>query len=186
MKKIYFYLILLSVFSVSGQTLIKGNYISADGYYTISISHENNEITVTEPNKVSIYKSSYDNKYYHTEPKYAEYYIKVTGTKECYKGKKGGEEYLFNYSEEAPQEALAEGIENCELYEKYILLSEKNQVNDMIWRMCAAAALVKCTYNEQGVKDYIAHSVSKLKAILKDPSTCPCTDVISKAIWDAK
>lgn len=168
------------------QTLTNGNYTSADGYYTVSVVHQNNEITLTEPNKVNVYQNAGNNMYYHTEPKYADYYLKIAGTQQYYTGKNGGTEYLFTFSgSNTLQDDLAAGIDNCPLYDKYENLASEDELNAQVWTFCGAAALVKCTYNEEGASKYIKDVIVTLKLIMTDPSTCPCTDVISQAVWNA-
>ncbi|WP_146810307.1 hypothetical protein [Empedobacter brevis] len=186
MKKLFlFYFLLWAAFMVNAQTLTAGLYTSADGYYTVSVSQEGNDITLTEPNKVNLYRSSGGNMYYHTEPKYADYYLKVTGAQEYYTGKKGGTEYQFTYSGNSTDEVLADSIANCPLYTKYLTLSGEDELNAQVWTFCGAAALVKCTYNEQGANEYVASVIVTLKSFLEDPSTCPCTDVIPQTVWNA-
>ena len=184
--RILLLLIMLIATSVcNAQTLVTGNYTSSDGYYTVAVSQEGNEVTLTEPNKVNVYRSNGSNVYYHTEPKYASYYIKVTGEKQYYTGKDGGQEYLFSYSGGISQEELAAGMDNCPLYDKYLEKADEDEVNAQTWTFCGAAALVKCTYTEEGAQQYIAAVVLTLKSIMDDTSTCPCTDVISESVWDA-
>jgi len=186
MKKIITFLLFLAAITVNAQTLTNGNYTSADGYYTVKITHNGNEITLTEPNKVNEYQSSGGNVYYHTEPKYADYYLKVTGTQQYYTGKNGGTEYLFTFSgSNKLQDDLAEGMDNCPLYDKYESLASEDEVNVQTWSFCGAAALVQCTYDEEGAKEYIKGIITTLRLILTDPDICPCTDVISQAVWNA-
>jgi len=186
MKKIFTILLLFTTLAINAQTLSSGNYTSADGNYTVAVAHNGNEVTLTEPNKVNVYQSNGGNVYYHTEPKYADYYLKITGTHEYYTGKNGGAEYLFTFAgSNTLQEDLAEGIDNCPLYDKYENLASEDEVNAQTWAFCGAAALVQCTYNEEGAKEYIKGVITTLRLILTDPDTCPCTDVISKAVWDA-
>ena len=148
------------------QTLTNGNYTSADGYYTVSVVHQNNEITLTEPNKVNVYQNAGNNMYYHTEPKYADYYLKITGTQQYYTGKNGGTEYLFTFSgSNTLQDDLAGGIDNCPLYDKYENLASEDELNAQVWTFCGAAALVKCTYNEEGASGYPNESSRVRKGI---------------------
>ncbi len=179
-------IITLLIGTVTGaQTLVTGNYTSSDGYYTVSVSQEGDEVTLTEPNKVNVYKNSGGNKYYHTEAKYAAYYIRVTGDKEYYTGKDGGQEYLFNYSGGISVDDLASGADNCPLYQKYLNLADEDEVNAQAWTFCGAAALVKCTYTEEGAEQYVSGVILTLKSMMDDTSTCPCTDVIPESVWDA-
>jgi len=187
MKKLITILLLLTVITIKAQTLSNGNYTSADGNYTVSVEHSQNQITLTEPNKINVYQSIGGNVYYHTEPKYSDYYLKVTSTYEYYAGKKNGStEYLFTFSgSNTLQEDLAEGMDNCPLYDKYENLAAEDELNAQAWTFCAAAALVQCTYNTDGAKKYIKDIITTLKLIATDPSTCPCIDVIPETVWDA-
>lgn len=185
MNKIITFLLFLAAITVNAQTLTNGNYTSADGNYTVAVAHNGNEITLTEPNKVNVYQSNGDNVYYHTEPKYADYYLKITSTHDYYTGKNGGTEYLFTFAgSNTLQDDLAEGIDNCPLYDKYENLASEDEVNVQTWTFCGAAALMQCTYNAEGAKKYISDIITTLKLILTDSTTCPCTDVIPQAVWD--
>lgn len=187
MKKTILFLILgFSIQTAIAQTLNSGHYSSSDlGYtYTVMIEHEGNKITITEPNKVNEYKSSGGNTYYHTEPKYAHFYIRVAGSDRYYAGKKGGAEQLFVLSGNDDGDAgILEGIDNCPLYDKYLNLTAGGDDDAQAWAFCGAAALAKCTYSD--LEDYLEPIIKTLKSIVVDQSTCPCTDAISQSEWNA-
>ena len=188
MKKLI--LIIFIVFSTNNiiaQTLSTGNYSSSDmGYtYTVIVKHEGNVITLTEPNKVNQYKNTGGNTYYHTEPKYSHYYIKVVSNDKYYVGKQGGTEQLFTLSgnNTTESEVLLSGIDNCPLYDKYLNLTTNDKDEVQAWAFCGAAALAKCTYTD--ISDYLKPIIKALKSIVVDTSKCPCTDVINQSEWNA-
>jgi len=186
-KLILLFFVVLGTSTMFSQTLTAGNYSSSDlGYtYTVILKHEGNVITLTEPNKVNQYKSSGGSTYYHTEPKYSHYYIRVGGKDRYYVGKQGGTEQLFTLSGNSTNESevLSGGIDNCPLYDKYLGLATGEGDEVQAWAFCGAAALAKCTYTD--VNDYIEPIIKGLKSIIVDSSVCPCTDVISQSEWDA-
>ena len=188
MKKLI--LIILLVFSANilfSQTLTSGNYSSSDlGYtYTVILKHEGNVITLTEPNKINQYKSTGGNTYYHTEPKYSHYYIRIAGTDKYYVGKQGANEQLFTLSgsNTIESEVLATGIDNCPLYDKYLKLSINDEDEVQAWAFCGAAALIKCTYTD--FNDQLIPIIKALKSIVVDTLKCPCTDAISQSEWNS-
>lgn len=187
MKKLILLFFLVFSTNIIAQTLFTGNYSSSDmGYtYTVIVKHEGDVITLTEPNKVNQYKNTRGNFYYHTEPKYSNYYIKVVSANKYYVGKQGGNEQLFTLSgnNTVESEVLATGIDNCPLYDKYLNLTTSDENEVQAWAFCGAAALAKCTYTD--VTDYIKPIIVALKSILVDASTCPCTDVIKQNEWNA-
>jgi hypothetical protein len=184
MKQLFLVLFILQVSFAGAQTLVSGNYTSSDGNYTVNTSQEGNEITLTEPNRVNLYKSNGNNIYYHTEPKYAEYYIKVTGNKEYYTGKKSStQEYLFTFS--GTGATLSSGTDDCPLYNKYSELLANDEANTQAWTFCAAAAIALCTYNGEGGDEYVKSVVIALKSMMDTGASCPCEDVISRSIWNS-
>lgn len=168
------------------QQLAAGNYTSSDGNYTVSVSQEGDFITLIEPNRESVYKSAGDNYYYHTEEKYANYYLRVAGENDFYSGKNGGSEHAFSFSGAAiSTDNMEEASKNCPLYDKYLKLSEEDDTEVQAWTFCGAAALANCTYNEKGASQYIDGIILTLKTILVNPEICPCTDVISQVRWNS-
>lgn len=179
-------LLILSLWNaVQAQQLSTGNYTSPDGRYTVIVEHIGQTVKITEPNKVNLYKSKGGTTYYHTEPKYASYYIRVAGNNKYYTGKTGGQEYLFSYSggNTNEKEVLPSGADNCPLYDKYAAMIKKDPDNTQGWAFCAAAALAYCTYNVDERKDMLTPIIQALKSILENPEKCPCEDVIPPAVW---
>ena len=183
MKQLFLILCIMQLSFAGAQTLTSGNYTSSDGNYTVHTSQEGNEVTITEPNKVNLYKSNGSNIYYHTEDKYAEYYIKVKSSKEYYTGKKGGSEFLFTYS--GAGAALSSGTDDCPLYNKYSELLADDEANTQAWTFCAAAAIAICTYNKEGGDEYVKSVAMALKSMMDEGASCPCEDVISRSIWNS-
>ena len=173
--------------NIVAQTLSTGNYASSDlGYtYTVSVKHEGNIITITEPNRVNQYKSNGGNTYYHTEQKYANFYVKVASDDKYYVGKQGSKEQLFTLSggNTNQEQTLPSGIDNCPLYDKYLQLSKTDHVNTQAWAFCGAAALAKCTYTDAA--SYLKPLIEALKSIMDDNAKCPCTEVITQTEWNA-
>ena len=171
--------------TIYSQKLQEGNYSSSDlGYtYTVSVKHEGNAIELTEPNKINRYLSNGGNKYFHTEPQYSHYYIRVAGTDKYYAGREGTKEQLFSLGD--GDAAMESGIDNCPKYDKYLSLSRSGADDEVqAWAFCGAAALAKCTYTD-AEKNFIAPIIKSLKMILEDPSKCPCEDVISQSEWNS-
>jgi len=182
--KFYFILLILACFILNAQALQTGNYTSSDGNYTVSIEQNGDEISLIEPNKSNIYKKTTSDYYYHTEPKYNTYYVRLVGNNKFYSGKNDGKEFLFTLSSTNPSEAI-ESVDNCPLYDKYLKLSQEDPVEVQAWTFCGAAAIAKCTYNAEASQSYNKTIIAGLKAILEDQNRCPCEDVISKSEWDA-
>lgn len=172
---------------VSAQTLKSGTYSSSDlGYtYTVVVKQEGNVITITEPNRTNYYKSSGGNTYYHTESKYAHFYIQISGNDNYYAGKQGGSRQLFTFQGENTNEdeVLPSGIDDCPLYDKYLNLSQTDHNDAQSWTFCGAAALAKCTYTD--VTPYLKPLILALKAIVVDKSKCPCLDAITQNEWNS-
>lgn len=189
MKKIILLIfVVFCINNVIAQTLSSGSYSSSElGYtYTVSVKQEGNSITITEPNRVNLYKNNGGDTYYHTEQKYAGFYIRVAGDNKYYTGKQGkNKEYLFTFSGENTdsEQDQPSGIDNCPLYDKYLELSKKDHVNTQAWAFCGAAALAKCTYKD--ATGYLKPLIESLKLIIEDASKCPCTDAITQAEWNA-
>lgn len=171
--------------NASAQTLSSGSYSSnAMGYtYTTIVKQDGDIITITEPNRINIYKSNGDNIYYHTEEKYSNYYIKVIPNNKYFAGKQGSQEQLFTFSENSDEEVLLSGIDNCPLYDKYLMLAQTDETEVQAWAFCGVAALAKCTYTD--VENYLEPVIKALKSITADRDTCPCTDVITQLEWNA-
>jgi len=186
-KKILLILVAFYGNSLMSQTLESGIYSSSDlGHtYSVDTKQEGNIITITEPNRVNRYIKSDGNIYYHSEAKYDHFYIKVVANNKYYTGKRGGTEQLFKLSSENTNsnEILPSGIDNCPLYDKYVKLAQTDDVEVQAWAFCGAAALAKCTYSD--AKTYVDEVIKSLKPIMEDPSTCPCTDVITQKEWHA-
>lgn len=155
------------------------------GYsYSVIVKQEGNIITLTEPNKVNQYKSTGGNTFYHTEPKYSHYYIKIISDNKYNVGKQGGTEQLFSLSgNNTNSEVLSTGLDNCPLYDKYLNLTTNDQDDVQAWAFCGAAALAKCSNSEY--TDYLKPIITSLKSIVVDSSKCPCLDVISQSEWNA-
>jgi len=177
-----------SVNNINAQTLKSGNYTSSDiGYaYTVIIKHEGNLITNTEPNRTNQYKSNGGNMFYHIEPKYAHFYLKVISDNKFYAGKQGGSQQLFTYQDgnTSEEEVLPSGIDNCPLYDKYLNLSQTDHTDSQAWVFCGAAAIAKCTYTSN-LMVYLEPLIRALKSIVEDTSKCPCTDVITQNEWNS-
>lgn len=171
------------------QTLLEGNYSSSDlgMTYTVITKQEGNVITVTEPNRVNQYKSNGGNTYYHSEPKYSHFYIRVVANNKYYAGKNGGSEQLFSYSgsNTDENEVLPSGIDDCPVYEKYLQLSQTDHNDAQAWVFCGAAALAKCTYSDP--KPYLNPLIQGLKVIVSDANVteCPCKDAITVQEWNS-
>lgn len=180
-------IIFIGIGPIKAQILSSGNYTSSDGMLTVAISHEKNMIWLTSPSKTDEYKLRAGNVYYHTDPKYSGYYIRVTGTNKYYTGKSGGGEYLFNFSGENSSSSveLPLGIDNCPLYDKYLKLAQTDETEVQAWTFCGAAAFAKCTYNKLGVLEYITPIIKAMKYIVEDVSKCPCEDAITAQEWNS-
>jgi hypothetical protein len=165
------------------QTLEAGSYTSSDGGYTFIVKQDGDVVEITEPNKVNNYKKRQGNVYYHTEPKYAAYYIKIAGADRLYTGKDGGAEYLFVRSGGAGD--LASGTDDCPVYEKYSELMSEDPDNTQAWTFCAAAAIAKCTYTAEGAKSYLVPIIQAMKSMMDDGAVCPCKDAIDESLWNA-
>lgn len=193
MKKIFLLLTICFTWIVNAQTLKSGNYVGnvsltqdLGNSYTVIIKHEDNIITLTEPNRVSQYKSSGGNIYWHTEAKYANvFYLKVESQTKFYAGKKGEGEGSYTYQDENTnvKEVLPSGANNCPLYEKYLKLTETESNDTQGWVFCGAAALVKCTYTD--VSEHLPPIIKGLKLITEDQTKCPCSDVITQNEWNS-
>ena len=188
MKILIAFLMFINLNQVLAQQLTAGNYTSPDGRYTVIVEQVNGQLKITEANKVNIYKPKGNAAtYYHTEPKYASYYIRVVAVNKYYTGKTGGTEYLFTYSggNTSTAEVLPSGADNCPLYDKYANMIKKDPNNTQGWAFCAAAALAYCTYNVDERKEMLTPIVQALKAMLEKPDKCPCEDVIPATIWNS-
>lgn len=166
---------------VHAQTPKPGKYLSADGSYSISVSvTADGSIEIKEPTRTSIYKKE-GNFYRHSDPKYSAYRIRVGANNDLYTSKEGSSnEYRFNWA--SNEEVVIEG---CALYDKYTEKAEEGDEKEVqAWTFCAAAALAKCNYTEDGFKVMVKGIVASLKPILLDKK-CPCEDVIPLAIWNA-
>ena len=187
-KLILIFFIVFNMKTINAQTLKSGNYSSSDmGYtYTVIIKHEGNLITNTEPNRTNQYKSNGGNMYYHIEPKYAHFYLKVISDNKFYAGKQGGSQQLFTYQDgnTIEEEVLPSGIEDCPLYDKYLNLSHTDHNDAQAWVFCGAAAIAKCTYTDN-LMVYLEPLIRALKSIVEGTSKCPCIDVITQNEWNS-
>lgn len=184
-------LLLLSFFNcafIIAQELNSGTYSSSDlGYtYTVVVRQEGNTITITEPNRTNQYNGSGGNTYYHSEQKYAHFYIKVIANNKYYAVKQGGDEHLFTFvgNNTDEDEVLPSGIDDCPVYDKYLDLSQTDHVDAQAWVFCGAAALAKCTYSAN-LNTYLDPLILALKSVVEDTSKCPCTDAITPSEWNS-
>lgn len=184
LKAICLSLLMCFCLFASAQTLKKGNYTSSDGKYTVSVEQNGSLISIIEPNKKNTYKKANANYFYHADPKYGEFYVRVVSDSKFYSGKTNGGENLFTANNSESEETIT-SADNCPLYDKYLKLSKNDPEETQAWSFCAAAALAKCTYNPTASVAYVKAIIESLKSILVDQSKCPCEDVITKAEWNA-
>lgn len=178
-------LISLSSFVFSQNRLEPGTYTSADGYYSFQIAYSEEGLQVIEPTRANLYRMGSDGRYYHSEPQYASYYIRVINSKELRTGKAGASESAFTWTGYATEMNL----EDLDLDENCTATAEKYQnlaVDDyetQAWVFCAAAAMVKCMSGEKDFEEYAESIVLSLREIIVNQEKCPCEDVISPEIW---
>lgn len=171
-----------SIFIANAQQPKEGRYQSADGSYQFSLKNLNDSsIEVTESNLTSVYNKS-GNAYQHSNPKYAQFMMRVNAPTEIVAFKTNGkQETKYTW---IGNRTLSE--EDCPLAEKYQTLAEDDSNPEVqAYSFCAAAAMMKCSYTPQGFAAYAATMVKTMKLIIVDAAKCPCTDVIPQSIWDA-
>jgi len=159
----------------------EGLYQSSDGVNQFSLKNlDESSIEITESNLTSVYVKN-GSSYQHSNERYANYMIRVNSSTEIIAFKKNGSyETKYNW---VGNMTLSE--EDCPLAEKYQDLAEKADPEVQAYSLCAAVALMKCSYTPQGFAAYAATVVQTMKLIMVDVKNCPCTDVIPQSIWDA-
>ncbi len=166
----------------NSQSLKPGKYQSDDGNINVSVSIlEDGSIELIDPRITSVYIKSGD-LFRNSNPKYTNYLIRVESENIFYTLKDNNDsEFRFTW---IGNETMVS--EDCVLYEKYLdLAGDENEVEVQAYTFCAAAALAKCNYTEEGYKTYAAGVVTLLKQIIVDSNVCPCLDVIPISIWNS-
>ncbi len=180
----------LLVFSFNGFSQIvpsAGPYTTSDGYYTINVSLSGTTLEVVEPNKKSAYTLVSGNEYKFVNPTNGiEYRIEVVSETEIASFKPNSRNnrtqlFFSGTLNEAPVKKA---------FDKYKVIAEKYQgwmktdsKDAQLWAFCAAAAIARSSFNDEGFEDYISKIVPSLKQIVTDKDKCPCEDAIPVTYW---
>ncbi|UKJ08764.1 hypothetical protein [Solitalea lacus] len=194
MKKLLF-ISILSAFTLSAfaqKIPAFGVYTTSDGNYSIKISWMANAIIVTEPNKVSDFKSVGNNIYAYTNPVNGiAYRIEVVdeATLAFFKPQTPTNRTIVLYSKDkseigyANKEEYSKYIERANFYKDQMRIDSKDAQS---WAFCAAAAYARATYSKEDFEKYAKSARDSVKLILINKEKCPCADVIPLEVWGKK
>lgn len=188
--KISIVALLCLIFSVTKAQikLTSGQYTTEDGYYTVTINFSDNELTLIEPNRTSVYSRLTGNVFRFVHPtNKIDYRIEVMdpSTIQTFKPDPASGRFTLRLSS---KDATA----NNEQFKKYFALAEKykakmlsDKKDAQLWSFCAAAAMARSSMNDDGFKEYAKKVSASIKLIIINKTNCPCEDAIPAAIWNS-
>jgi hypothetical protein len=168
--------------------LTSGQYTTEDGYYTVTINFNQNELTLIEPNRTSVYTRLAGNifRFIHPTNK-IDYRIEVMdpSTIQTFKPNVSNSRFtirLNNASTTATNQQFNTYFAMAERYKAKMLTDKKDA---QLWSFCAAAAMARSSMNEEGFKDYATKVSESIKLIIVNKAKCPCADAIPVEIWNS-
>jgi len=180
-------LMCLSLFAQAQLKLTSGQYVTEDGYYTVTINFDGNSLTLIEPNRTSVYTKVENNVFRFIHPtNKIDYRIEVmdAGTIQTFKPAVDNSRYtlrLSKSSETANSEQFKTYFAMAERYKAKMLTDKKDA---QLWSFCAAAAMARSSMNDEGFKEYASKIVASIKQIIINKAKCPCEDAIPTEIWN--
>lgn len=166
-----------------------GTYVLDGGSYSINVTFGAGTLTVTEPNKTSVYRQrGASNEYLFTNPNNGVTYgLRVVDnqTLEAFKPVPGNVPSTLKLRGSAPAAAIPDStLANAEaVAEKYYELSESDPANAQTWTHCAAAALSRSMLTSSEAEQNAEQNAMLLKFMGASSSNSPCPDAISNHIW---
>lgn len=181
------FLICVSAFAKAQIKLASGQYITEDGYYTVTINFNENTLTLIEPNLTSIYKKVAPNIYSYVHARNnVDYRIEVkdASTIQTYKQGVDNSRYTIKLTNSSEVASSAKFKQYYALAEQYKAKMQTDKKDAQLWSFCAAAAMARSTMNDEGFADYATKVASSIKQIIINKTKCPCEDAIPIAVWN--
>jgi hypothetical protein len=191
MKKNYLFIVLMitSIF-LSAQTLKPGYYVTPDGVYYRNIEVQaDGSIKASISTGYDLYVKESGNLYKgkttvingESKPASRVFYLEVISETSIKMYREGETKYTLNLK---TTESIAENIDDCALYQKYMDKMEDEPENIQVLAFCANAALQLCDAPDDDTRNTILEiTVKSLKGLIPG-QPCPCQDVISTANWN--
>lgn len=181
------WLICVSVFAKAQINLTSGQYITDDGYYTVTINFSETSLTLIEPNLTSIYKKVAPNIYAYVHARNnVEYRIEVkdAATIQTFKPSVNNSRYTLKLTNSSDVASSAQFKKYYALAEQYKAKMQTDKKDAQLWSFCAAAAMAKSTMNDEGFIDYATKVALSIKQIIINKTKCPCEDAIPPDVWN--
>ncbi len=180
-------LICISAFAKAQINLTSGQYITDDGYYTVTINFGETSLTLIEPNLTSIYKKVAPNIYSYVHARNnVDYRIEVkdAATIQTFKPSVSNSRYTLKLTNSSDVASSAQFKKYYALAEQYKAKMQTDKKDAQLWSFCAAAAMAKSTMNDEGFIDYATKIALSIKQIIINKTKCPCEDAIPPDVWN--
>lgn len=180
-------LICVSAFAKAQIGLTSGQYITDDGYYTVTINFNKDYLILIEPNLTSMYKKVDANVYSYIHARNnVDYRIEVidASTIQTFKPNVNNSRYTLKLTKTSEIASTAQFKKYYALAEQYKAKMQTDKKDAQLWSFCAAAAMAKSTMNNEGFTDYATKVSSSIKQIIINKTKCPCEDAIPQEIWN--
>jgi hypothetical protein len=183
---------LCSFYTLPGQVLKSGNYVSEDGmnYRNIEIL-SNGDIKAGISVGYDLYKKSSNSIYMGVQTvensgtirkATYNYYLEIVSDKQIKMYKEGQPKVTLNLK---ANNAIVTGMTNCNLYDKYMKKMKDDPLNTQVWSLCAAAALQLCNAPSDETRSKLqVYYATSIKGMAPGNS-CPCYDVIPNSAWNS-
>lgn len=180
-------LICVSAFAKAQIGLTSGQYITDDGYYTVTINFNKDHLILIEPNLTSLYKKVDGNIYSYVHARNnVDYRIEVidAATIQTFKPSVNNSRYTLKLTKTSEVASTAQFKQYYALAEQYKAKMQTDKKDAQLWSFCSAAAMARSTMNDEGFADYATKVASSIKQIIINKTKCPCEDAIPLAIWN--
>lgn len=166
-----------------------GTYVLEGGSYSINVTFGTSTLTVTEPNKTSVYRQrGTSNEYLFTNPNNgATYGLRVVDnqTLEAFKPVPGNVPSTLKLRGSSMGAAIPDSTlaDSESVAEKYYDLSESDPSNAQTWTYCAAAALSRSMLASAEAEQNAEQNAMLLKYMGASSTNSPCPDAIPNHVW---
>lgn len=166
-----------------------GTYVLEGGSYSINVTFGASTLTVTEPNKTSVYRQrGTSNEYLFTNPNNgATYGLRVVDnqTLEAFKPVPGNVPSTLKLRGSSKGAAIPDSTlaELQSVSKKYYELSKSDTSNAQTWTHCASIALYRSMHASAEAQYYVEQNAMALKYMGASSTNSPCPDAIPNHIW---
>jgi len=183
-----FFMAFASAVSTAQSKLSDGNYVTSDGFYTITLEFKKDSLVVIEPNRRSVYKKIAEKEFSFIHPQNGiDYRIQILDSNKIatFKPATRASQTILGFVGKKEELIEEDNIQYLEIASKYLQKAQEEPDNVQVWSFCSGVASARATYNNDGFRNYAVQAIKNLKLIIVDKSKCPCEDAIPKDLWDS-